>query len=81
MLPVVYTLKKFRSYFLGTKVISHTDHTSLHYFMAKKYAKSRFLRWVLLLGEFNFEVKNHKGCENQVANHFSILEGREYAQH
>ena len=42
----------------------HTDHAALRYLMAKKDAKPRLIRWALLLQEFNFEVKDRKGCEN-----------------
>ena len=42
--------------------------------MAKKDAKPRLITWVLLLQEFDFEVKERKGTENQVADHFSRLE-------
>ena len=42
--------------------------------MAKKDAKPRLIHWVLLLQEFNFEVMDRKGTENQVADHFSCLE-------
>ena len=41
--------------------------------MAKKDAKPRLIRWVLLLHEFDFKVMDIKGTENQVANHLSHL--------
>ncbi|XP_049356741.1 uncharacterized protein LOC125821367 [Solanum verrucosum] len=66
LLAVVYAFEKFRAYLLGTKVIVHTDHAALRYLMEKKDAKPRLIRWVLLLQEFDFEVKDRKGCENQV---------------
>lgn len=69
LLAVVYAFEKFRAYLLGTKVVVHTDHATLRYLMAKKDAKPRLIRWVLLLQEFDFEVKDRKGCENQVTDH------------
>ena len=42
--------------------------------MAKKDAKPRLIRWVLLLQEFDFEVRDRKGIKNQVADHLSRLE-------
>ena len=52
----------------------HTDHSTLRYLMAKKDAKPRLIHWVLLLQEFDFEVLDRKGTENQVADHLSRLE-------
>ena len=42
--------------------------------MAKKGAKPRLIRWVLLLQEFDFEVRDRKGTKNQVVDHLSRLE-------
>ena len=41
--------------------------------MTKKDAKPRLVRWVLLLQEFDLEIK--KGTKNLVADHLSWLEG------
>ena len=40
--------------------------------MAKKDEKPRLIRWVLLLQEFDFEVLDRKGTENQVADHCPV---------
>ena len=66
LLAVVFAFEKFRSYLLGTRFIVHTHHSALRYFMANKDAKPRLIRWVLLLQEFDFEVLDRKGTENQV---------------
>nr|GEW41686.1 reverse transcriptase domain-containing protein [Tanacetum cinerariifolium] len=71
---VVYAFKKFQSYLIMNKSIVHTDHSALKYLFAKKYAKARFLWWVLLLQEFYFKVLDTKGTENLAANHLSRLE-------
>ena len=42
--------------------------------MLKKDAKPRLIRWVLLLQEFNVEIRDKKGLENVVVDHLSILE-------
>ena len=71
LLTVVFVLEKFRSYLLGAKVIIFSDHAILRYLLAKKDAKSRLIRWILLLQEFDLEIKNKSGAENLVANHLS----------
>ena len=71
---VVFAFEKFRSYLLGTEVIVPTGHSALRYFMAKKDTKLRLGRWVLLLQEFDIEVRDRKGTKNQVSHHLSRLE-------
>nr|GFB02165.1 reverse transcriptase domain-containing protein [Tanacetum cinerariifolium] len=74
MLAVVYAFKKFRSYFIMNKSIVYTDHSALKYLFAKKDAKVRLLRWILLLQEFDFKVIDTRGAENYAADHLSRLE-------
>ena len=74
---MVFACDKFRSYLIGTKVIVFTNHAALRYFFGKKDAKPRLIRWILLLQEFDLEVRDKKGSENSVANHLSWLEQEE----
>ncbi|GJU46110.1 reverse transcriptase domain-containing protein [Tanacetum coccineum] len=64
----------WRVYLIMNKSIVHTDHSALKYLFAKKDAKARLLRWVLLLQEFDFKVIDTKGAENLAADHLSRLE-------
>nr|GFA55767.1 reverse transcriptase domain-containing protein [Tanacetum cinerariifolium] len=74
MLAVVYAFEKFRSYLIMNKSIVYTNHSALKYLFAKKDAKARLLRWILLLQEFYFKVIDTRGAENYAADHLSRLE-------
>ncbi|KAL0864772.1 hypothetical protein Bca101_043890 [Brassica carinata] len=73
MLAIVFAFEKFRSYLVGSKVIVYTDHAALRHLLAKKDAKPRLLRWILLLQEFDLEIRDKPGIENGVADHLSRL--------
>ncbi|KAJ9538031.1 hypothetical protein OSB04_030764 [Centaurea solstitialis] len=74
LLAVVFAVEKFRSYLVLSKIIVYTDHSALRYLFAKPDAKPRLIRWILLLQEFDIEVRDKRGAENLAADHLSRLE-------
>ena len=60
MLAMDFACENFRPYILGSHAIIHTDHAEIKYLMAEKDAKPRLIIWVLLLQEFDIEIKDKK---------------------
>ena len=73
LLTIVFVLDKFRSYLIGAPIVVFTDYATLKYLLSKKNAKAWLIRWILLLQEFNMEIKDKKWVENVVADHLSWL--------
>ncbi|RDX80919.1 hypothetical protein CR513_38457, partial [Mucuna pruriens] len=73
LLAVVFALDKFRSYLLDSKINVFFDHAALIFLLKKPDAKPRLIRWMLLLQEFNIEIRDKRGAENLVADQLSRI--------
>jgi hypothetical protein len=73
LLGVVFAFEKCRSYIVNLKVMVYTDHDVIKYLLYKKDAKPHLIKWILLLQEFDMEIRDKKGSDNVVADHLSRM--------
>ncbi|RVW33681.1 hypothetical protein CK203_111064 [Vitis vinifera] len=63
-----------------SSIVVFTDHSALKYLLTKQDAKARLIRWILLLQEFNLQIRDKKGgvshvnrCSSMVFSHCKFL--------
>jgi hypothetical protein len=69
-LAIKWACETFRPFLTGAHFIVETDHQSLTWLM-KATSPARLVRWALILGEFDFEIKFKQGKFNQNADGLS----------
>jgi hypothetical protein len=67
----VHALNMLRHYLPGRRFTLMTDHCGLKYLFNQPRLNDRHAKWMSLISEFDFEIKNTKGKENKVADALS----------
>ena len=75
VLSVVFGIRNFRVYLLGTKFEVITDHSALVWLMNLKDPNGRLARWAIYLQSYNFEIIHRKGT-----NHTNVALNRRTKQ-
>ena len=70
-LAVVWVVKTFRSYVMGTQFKVVTDHIALKALVSKASFEGQLACWADFLMGFDFEIIYHYGKENVVADTLS----------
>ncbi|RDY03460.1 Retrovirus-related Pol polyprotein from transposon 17.6, partial [Mucuna pruriens] len=62
LLAIIFALDKFCSNLLGSKIIVFSNHATLRFLLKKPDVKLRLIRRMLLLQEFDIEIRDRKGA-------------------
>jgi len=56
-LAIMFALEKIHLYLINSKGIIFTDHAIVKHLLKKSNSKPRLMHWVLLLQEFDLEIR------------------------
>lgn len=76
LLAIVWATKYFRPYIYGKKFDLYTDHQPIKWLHAKYKGRDinpRLQRWLIQLGEYNFDIEYIKGKDNKIADFLSRI--------
>ena len=72
-LAIVWAVKMFRPYLLGKKFTIITDHSALTGLLKTSNPTGIIARWIIILTEYEFEIKYRPGRINESADFLSRL--------
>lgn len=67
----VWAIKKYKAYLEGNRFVLRTDSRSLTWLEKFKETKQKFIRWALLLQEFDFDIEHVSGKHNELPDYLS----------
>ena len=68
---VIFSLKLWRHYLLGERVVIYTDHKSLKYIFTQKEINMRQRRWLELMVDYDVKLLYHPGRINMAPDALS----------
>jgi hypothetical protein len=71
---VVWVVTKFRVLLLGRRFVLHTDHIALQWMLGcvkEPPVRSKLVRWILILAEYDMDIKHKPGKEMEPADALS----------
>ena len=79
LLAIVYGLKYFRQFLLGTRFDLRTDHAALTFLLRTPEPVGQQARWLDLIGEFDFQIIHRPGVQHRNSDALSRRpEGRDH---
>jgi len=72
---VIIGFKKIQSCLIRSHVVIYTDHCALYLLLSfcKKDGNPRLMWWIMILQEFDCEIRDKKGYKNIVVDHLSKI--------
>lgn len=71
---MIFAVKKFQHYLLGSKFVFYVDHNALVDLVNKPQLSGRIAKWVLLLSEFDYTIMYKADKTHVVPDCMSRLE-------
>ena len=71
LLALVWSLRKYRSFFLGAKIKHGTDHIALSFLRSCKLVNKRLTRCIMAIQDYDIQVEFCPGIENTIADAIS----------
>ena len=68
---VIHALKMWRHYLLGRRFVLMGNQSGLRYLFDQPNLNARQVRWLVMISEFEFEMRYIKGKENRVGDALS----------
>lgn len=72
-LAVIWAVKMFRPYLLGKRFTIITDHSALNGLLKTSNPTGILARWIIILSEYEYDIKYRSGRVNQSADFLSRL--------